>query len=255
MAPSRGIALKSQGELALMREAGRVNALALAAAKAAIRAGATTADVDAAAADALKKHHAKPAFLGYGQPPYPAVTCVSVNEELVHGIPGKRRLREGDLVSVDCGAILGGFVGDSAFSVVVGEPSPLQRKLLEVTQAALAAAIDQMRPGRKTGDVSAAMQRTVEAAGFYVVRNYTSHGIGRAMHEDPPVPNYMRPGTGAPLRPGMTIAIEPMVLVGTMDTRVLADEWTVVSADGSLTAHFEHTVAVTEGDPVILTVP
>jgi methionyl aminopeptidase len=255
MVPSRSITLKSTRELTFMREAGRVNALALEAAKAAIRAGATTADVDAAAAEVLKKHRAKPAFLGYGQPPYPAVTCISINEELVHGIPGKRKIREGDLVSVDCGSIVDGYVGDSAFSVVVGDPSPLLRRLLEATERALYAAIDQMRPGRKTGDVSAAMQRTVEQAGFHVVRNYTSHGIGRAMHEEPSVPNYMKPGQGVLLRPGMTIAIEPMVLVGTMETRVLADEWTVVSADGSMTAHFEHTVAVTEGEPMILTRP
>jgi methionyl aminopeptidase len=255
MAPSRGIALKSTRELALMREAGRVNALALAAAKSVIQAGVTTAEIDAAAAEVLKKHHAKPAFLGYGEPPYPAVTCVSVNEELVHGIPGKRKIREGDIVSVDCGDILEGYVGDSAFSVVVGEPTPVLRRLMEATQKALADAIDQMRPGRKTGDVSAAMQRTVEQAGFHIVRNYTSHGIGRAMHEEPSVPNYMKPGTGVLLRPGMTIAIEPMVLVGTMETRVLADRWTVVSADGSMTAHFEHTVAVTDGEPMILTLP
>jgi methionyl aminopeptidase len=255
MVPSRGITLKSTRELTLMREAGRVNALALAAAKAAIRAEVTTAEVDAAAADVLKKHHAKSAFLGYGDPPYPAVTCISVNEELVHGIPGKRKIREGDIVSVDCGCILDGYVGDSAFSVAVGEPSPLLRRLLEATERALVVAIDQMRTGRKTGDVSAAMQRTVEQAGFYVVRNYTSHGIGRAMHEEPAVPNYMKPGTGVLLRPGMTIAIEPMVLVGTMETRVLADQWTVVAADGSMTAHFEHTVAVTDGEPMVLTLP
>ncbi|MGD0175056.1 MAG: M24 family metallopeptidase, partial [Anaerolineales bacterium] len=170
MVPSRGIALKSTRELTLMREAGRVNALALEAAKAVIHAGVTTADIDAAAAEVLKKHRARPAFLGYGDPPYPAVTCVSVNEELVHGIPGKKKIREGDIVSVDCGAIIDGYVGDSAFSVVVGDPSSLLRRLMEATQQALVAAIDQMRPGRKTGDVSAAMQRTVEQAGFHVVR-------------------------------------------------------------------------------------
>jgi methionyl aminopeptidase len=178
-----------------------------------------------------------------------------VNEELVHGIPGKKKIREGDIVSVDCGSIVDGYVGDSAFSVVVGEPSPLLRLLLEATEKALADAIDQMRPGRKTGDVSAAMQRTAEQAGFHVVRNYTSHGIGRLMHEEPSVPNYMKPGQGVLLRPGMTIALEPMVLVGTMETRVLADQWTVVAADGSMTAHFEHTVAVTDGEPMILTLP
>ena len=238
-----------------MREAGRVNALALEAAKAAIRPGATTADVDAAAADVIKKHGAKPAFLGYGTPPYPAVICISVNEELVHGIPGKRRIREGDLVSVDCGSVFEGYVGDSAFSVAVGEPDDLTRRLLAATEAALEAVIAEMQPGKKTGDLSAAMQRVAEAAGFYLVRNYTSHGVGRAMHEEPQVPNYMKPGTGAVLRPGMTIALEPMVIAGTPETRVLADQWTVVSADGSRTAHFEHTVAVTDGEPLILTLP
>jgi methionyl aminopeptidase len=255
MTLARGITLKSTRELAIMREAGRVNALALDAAKAAIRPGATTAEIDAAAAEVLKKHNAKPAFLGYGAPPYPAVTCISVNEELVHGIPGKRRIREGDLVSVDCGSIVGGYVGDSAFSVIVGEPDAVARRLLDVTEQALYAAIDEMRPGKKTGDVSAAMQRTAEQAGFFMVRCYTSHGVGRAMHEEPQVPNYMKPGQGVPLRPGMTIAIEPMVIAGTMETKVLADQWTVVSADGSLTAHFEHTVAVTDGEPMILTLP
>lgn len=238
-----------------MREAGRVNALALEAAKAAIRVGATTADVDQAAAEILKKNGAKPAFLGYGQPPYPAVTCISVNEELVHGIPGKQRLKEGDVVSVDCGAILGGYVGDSAFTVIIGKGSALARKLVAAAEKALAAAIEEMRPGRWTGDVSAAMQRTAEEAGFFVVRDYTSHGIGRNMHEEPQVPNYMKSGSGTRLLPGMTIALEPMLLAGTKETRVLADHWTVVSADGSLTAHCEHTVAVTDGDPVILTLP
>jgi methionyl aminopeptidase len=255
MASARGITLKSTRELAIMREAGRVNALALAAARAAIRPGATTAEVDAAAAEVLKKHHAKPAFLGYGSPPYPAVTCISVNEELVHGIPGKRKIREGDLVSVDCGSIVEGFVGDSAFSVVAGQAQETAHRLLETTEKALYAAIEEMRPGKKTGDVSAAMQRTAEKEGFFMVRNYTSHGVGRAMHEDPQVPNYMKPGQGVLLRPGMTIAIEPMVIAGTMDTKVLADRWTVVSADGSWTAHFEHTVAVTDGEPLILTLP
>jgi methionyl aminopeptidase len=255
MAASRGIELKSGAELERMREAGRVNALALEAAKAVLRPGATTADADEAAAETLKKHGAKPAFLGYGSPPYPAVICISVNEELVHGIPGKRRLREGDLVSVDCGAILDGFVGDAAFTVILGEGSELARRLVDTAYRALDAAIDKMRPGNWTGDVSAAMQGTAEADGFFMVRDYTSHGIGRRMHEDPQVPNYMKPGRGIRLQAGMTIALEPMVLAGTMETRVLADGWTVVSNDGSLTAHCEHTVAVTSGEPQIMTLP
>jgi methionyl aminopeptidase len=255
MAGSRGITLKSKKELEIMREAGRVNALALQAAREAIRPGNTTADVDAAAHEALKRHQASPAFLGYGTPPYPAVTCISINEELVHGIPGRRKIQSGDLVSVDCGAIVGGYVGDSAISVLVGEVSPLAKRLSEVTEQALAAAIEEMRPGHTIGDVSAAMQKVAESAGFHMVRDYTSHGVGRKMHEAPTVPNYMKPGEGVALRPGMTIAIEPMIMVGTDETKVLADRWTVVSADGSLAAHWEHTVAVTEGEPWILTLP
>jgi methionyl aminopeptidase len=251
----RGITIKSARELALMREAGRVNALALEAAKKTIHPGVTTAEIDAAAVEIIKKNNAKPAFLGYGTPPYPAATCISVNEELVHGIPGRRRIQNGDVVSVDCGSIVEGYVGDSAITVAVGEPGPLVRRLLETTQQALQAAIDQMVAGKRTGDVSAAMVRATEAAGFHLVRDYTSHGIGRRLHEEPQVPNYMKEGQGALLRLGMTIALEPMVLVGTMETNVLADQWTVVSADGSLTAHFEHTVAVTEKGPWILTVP
>lgn len=238
-----------------MREAGRVNALALQAARAAIRPGATTADVDAAAADVIKKHGAQPTFLGYGEPPYPAVTCVSVNEELVHGIPGKRRLREGDLVSVDCGTTLEGYVGDAAITVPVGEPSDLAKRLMAAAEAALREVIAKMRPGFTTGDLSTAMQQVAEAAGFFMVRDYTSHGVGRQMHEAPTVPNYMKPGSGVALRPGMTIALEPMIIVGTSETKVLRDHWTVVSADGSLTAHVEHSVAVTDGEPVVLTLP
>jgi methionyl aminopeptidase len=255
MVSPRGITLKSARELALMREAGRVNALALEAARKIIRPGVTTAEIDASAVEILQKNNAKPAFLGYGSPPYPAATCISVNEELVHGIPGKRRIQKGDVVSVDCGSIVEGYVGDSAITVAVGDPSPLVRRLLETTEKALQAAIAQMEAGKRTGDVSAAMVHAVEAEGFFLVRNYTSHGIGRRLHEEPQVPNYMKEGQGVLLRLGMAIALEPMVLVGTMETNVLADQWTVVSADGSLTAHIEHTVAVTEKGPWILTLP
>ncbi len=249
----RGITLKTAEELAIMREAGRINALALAAARAAIRPGVTTAEIDAAAAEVIRRNGAKPAFLGYGEPPFPAVTTVSVNEELVHGIPGKRKLREGDIVSVDCGTVFDGYVGDSAFSAGVGKISPQAQELLRVTEAALAAGIARMVVGNRTGDVSAAIQQMVEQAGFFVVRDYTGHGVGRAMHEDPQVPNYGQAGRGVPLREGMTLALEPMVLVGTNETAVLDNHWTVVSADGSLTAHFEHTVAVTAKGPQILT--
>jgi methionyl aminopeptidase len=245
--------LKSAREIERMREAGRVTALALQAAREVIRPGATTAEIDAAARAVLHSHGAKAAFLGYGEPPFPAVTTVSVNEELVHGIPGSRRLREGDIVSVDCGAIVDGFVGDAAITVGVGKISPEAQRLIEVTEEALWAGIDEMQPGRRTGDVSAAIQRTVEAGGFNVVREYTGHGVGRRMHEDPQVPNYGTAGKGMVLRTGMTIALEPMVLAGRPETRVLDDLWTVVSADGKLTAHFEHSVAVRDEGPLVLT--
>jgi methionyl aminopeptidase len=172
---------------------------------------------------------------------------------LVHGIPGPRTIKDGDLVSLDCGVLYQGFYGDAALSVGVGRYSSEVGRLLEVTEQALAAGIEMMRPGKRTGDVSAAIQKYVEGHGYHVVREYTSHGIGRSMHEDPAVPNHGKAGKGSLLRPGMTIALEPMVLAGTHETRVLPDQWTVVSKDGSLTAHFEHTVAVTEGDPIILT--
>lgn len=256
MSWDQNVIIKSAAELALMREAGRVNSLALAAVKDLVRLGTTTADLDAAAAEVIRKHGGKPVFKGYPGPyPYPATICASINDELVHGIPGKRKLKEGDIISVDCGTLLEGFVGDSAFTAGVGEISSQAQKLLEVTEKSLYLGIEQMRAGRRTGDVSAAIQQYVESQGFHVTREYTGHGVGRRMHEGPQVPNYGTAGRGVLLRPGMTIALEPMVLVGTPRTRVLPDQWTVVSADGSLTAHFEHSVAVTDGDPWILTLP
>ncbi|MEZ0395096.1 MAG: type I methionyl aminopeptidase [Anaerolineales bacterium] len=250
----RDIRIKTPAEIERMRAAGRLNAMALAAVRELLQPGVTTADLNAAAEEVLRKHDAYSPFKNYGQPPYPASICVSINEELVHGIPGKRKLKEGDIVSVDCGTVLDGYVGDSAFTAGVGEISPLARKLLEVTEQALYVGIAMMRVGNKTGDISAAIQQFVEAHGFHVTRQYTGHGVGRSMHEGPQVPNYGTPGTGVPLQAGMTIALEPMVLVGTHRTRVLPDQWTVISADRSLTAHFEHSVAVTEGEPLILTV-
>jgi methionyl aminopeptidase len=172
---------------------------------------------------------------------------------MVHGIPGKRKLREGDLVSIDCGTIFNGFVADSAFSTGVGETSEEVKHLMEVTEKALEIGIGKMLAGNRIGDVSAAIQSYVESFGYHVPREYTGHGVGRQMHEGPQVPNYGLPGRGMVLRPGLTIALEPMVLVGTHLTKVKEDQWTVVSQDGSLTAHFEHTVAVTENDPQILT--
>ena len=256
MSSDRQIHIKSPGELKIMRQAGRINAEILATMKNLIQPGVSTADLNAAAEDVLKKHGCYSPFKGYSQPPFPASICTSVNEELVHGIPSKKRiLREGDIISVDCGTVFEGFVGDSALTFAVGEVSPLAKRLMEITEGALVAAIDKMRVGNRTGDISAAIQNYVESRGLHVTREYTSHGVGRQMHEGPMVPNFGTAGTGTPLRPGMTIAIEPMVLVGTHETRTLRDQWTVVSADKSLTAHFEHSVAVTEGEPLILTVP
>jgi methionyl aminopeptidase len=256
MSWERNIVIKSSQEVAALREAGRINARALEAVRQLIRPGVTTAELDAAAEEVIRKHGASPTFKGYpGPSPYPASICVSINEQLVHGIPGKRKLQAGDIVSVDCGSTFEGFVGDSAFTSGVGEISTQARRLIEVTEQALYKGINLMRDGNRVGDISATIQVFVESAGFNVTREYTGHGVGRQMHEGPQVPNYGTAGRGPVLRQGMTIALEPMVLVGTSQTRVLLDQWTVVSADGSLTAHWEHSVAITEGEPLILTLP
>jgi methionyl aminopeptidase len=255
MAWDRQINIKSSEEIAVMREAGRINAEAIHAAISIIKPGTTTADVNAAAEEVLKKYGVYSPFKGYPGPyPYPASVCVSVNEELVHGIPGKRKLKEGDIVSLDCGTVYNGFVGDSAITVGVGEISSKAKKLLEVTEKALAVGIEQMVAGNHVSDIGAAIQKYVESNHMNVVREYTGHGVGRKMHEGPAVPNYGVPGRGMELRNGMTIAIEPMVMLGSYRTRVMQDEWTVSSADGELTAHFEHSIAITENGPLILTV-
>lgn len=250
----RPIVIKNPPEIATMREAGRVNALVLKSVKEMIRPGIVTEELNALAEEIINKNGGIPAFKNYPGPyPYPATLTISVNEELVHGIPGKRVLMEGDIVSIDCGTILDGFVADSAFTVGVGEISSDVQHLLDVTEKALFIGIEKMRPGNRVGDVSAAIQTFVEDHNFHVPREYTGHGVGRKMHEGPLVPNFGTSGRGIPLREGITVAIEPMVLVGTPRTKVLNDQWTVVSADGSLTAHFEHSVAVTDGEPLILT--
>jgi methionyl aminopeptidase len=255
MSWERQINVKSPAEIKIMREAGRINAAVLAAVRERLQPGVTTADLNAAAEEALKSHGCISPFKDYGQPPFPASITVCINDEMVHGIPHpKRKLKEGDIVSIDCGTIFEGFVADSAFTAGVGEISPQAANLLEVTQGALYAGIENMRKGRRTGDISAAIQNYVESHGLHVTREYTGHGVGRKMHEGPQVPNIGIAGSGLLLRPGITIALEPMVLIGTHETRVLPDKWTVASADGSLTAHFEHTIAVTEGEPLILTV-
>lgn len=255
MISRRAVVIKSPQEIEIMRKAGRINALALDTVKDMIRPGITTAELDRAASEVIQKHGAKPAFKGYPGPyPFPATITVSINEELVHGIPGKRKLNEGDIVSIDCGTILDGYVADSAFTVGVGKISPAAQRLLEVTEEALYLGISKMVAGNRVGDVSAEIQKHVDLHGYHVPREYTGHGVGREMHEGPNVPNYGVKGRGLLLKRGVTIALEPMVLVGTHQTRVLDDDWTVVSADGSLTAHFEHSVAVMDGEPLLLTV-
>ena len=255
MSWERSVVLKTKSEIEVMRQAGRINAEALAATRAALLDGVTTAELDDLAAAVIRKHGAKPAFLGVmGAYPYPATITASVNEELVHGIPGKRKLRNGDIVSIDCGTIFEGFVADSAYTAGVGEISIEAQRLIEVTEQSLAVGISMLRDGNRVGDVGFAIQQFAEGEGYYLTREYTGHGVGRSMWEGPQVPNYGTKGRGMVLREGMVIAVEPMLLVGTARTKVLPDQWTVVSADGSLTAHYEHSIAITDGEPYILTV-
>jgi methionyl aminopeptidase len=236
-----------------MRRAGRVVAEMHERIRDAIRPGITTADLDRIGRDVLERHGATSNFLGYGHPPFPAVICSSPNEVLVHGIPGPRVLDEGDIVSIDCGAIVDGWHGDAAFTAGVGEITPELQRLVDTAEASLQAGIAQLRAGRRLGDLGHAVQTVIEAAGFSVVRDYVGHGIGRAMHERPDVPNYGSPGTGLDVVVGNVFAVEPMLIAGGPDTMVLDDDWTVVSADGSWCAHAEHTIAVTDDGPDILT--
>jgi methionyl aminopeptidase len=250
------ITLKSPSEIEKMRHASRIVAEVLGMMREQVAPGVTTAELDDMAEDIIRGHNAIPSFLGYPPGsvyPFPATICASINEELVHGIPGPRVLQEGDIISIDVGAILDGYHGDAAVTLPVGQISPETQELLNVTEGALYAGISAAKVGNRSGDVSAAIQSYVESHGYNVVREYTGHGIGRSMHEDPQVPNYGEPGKGVPLRPGMTIALEPMVLAGDRYVRVLDDHWTVVSDDGELTAHFEHSIAITNGDAEILT--
>lgn len=251
------IIIKSKDEREKMRESGHIVAETLAELRAAVRPGITTDDIDALAVAALKERGAKSSSLGYRQGPYryPASLCTSVNDEIVHGIPGKRELQEGDLVSIDLAASYNGWHADSAITVPVGKVSAEVQRLLKVTEDALYRGIAAARAGNRLQDISRAIQQYVESAGFSIVRQYGGHGVGRSMHEDPQgVLNYVEPGYPNPvLKPGMVIAIEPMVNMGAKETRVLSDNWTVATADGSYSAHFEHTVAITEGDADILT--
>ncbi len=234
-----------------MQEAGRVVAAVLAALTKAIAPGITTAELDAIAMEEFKRHGAIPSFKGYRG--FPASICVSVNDEVVHGIPGKRVLQEGDLVALDVGAIVNGFQGDAAVTVAVGQIDTEAQRLLDVGQGALNAGIAAARHGAWLGDVSAAIQSYVESRGFSVVREYVGHGIGREMHEDPQIPNFGSPGQGPKLQNNMTLALEPMVNAGGWRTKVKSDNWTVVTADGSLSVHFEHTIAVNGSEPKVLT--
>jgi methionyl aminopeptidase len=247
------IMIKTPQEIEKMRRSGQVVREILEHVRKFVKPGATTQDLEVAAVQKMDELGAKPAFKGYRG--YPCVLCTSVNEEVVHGIPSAERvLRDGDIVSIDTGVIIDGFYGDSAITVAVGEKvNPKTKKLLEVTQASLASGIEAIRPGATLGDVGAAVQEVVEASGFSVVREFVGHGIGTRLHEDPQVPNYGRRGQGQKLRTGMVIAIEPMVNAGKPEVQVLSDGWTAVTQDGSLSAHFEHTVAVTDEGAVILT--
>jgi len=249
------ITLKSAGEINKMRQAGQIVAEVLEKMREQVAPGVTTAELNELAESVIYKYNAIPSFKGYppgSAHPFPASICASVNEELVHGIPGPRVLREGDIISIDVGAVLNGYHGDAAVTLPVGQISPEAQRLLEVTEGALYEGIAAAGAGNWSGDISAAIQSYVESRGYNVVREYTGHGIGRDMHEDPQVPNHGQPGRGVPLRRGMTIALEPMVLIGDSCVRVLNDRWTVVSCDGKLTGHFEHTIAVTDGEAEIL---
>lgn len=241
-----------------MRQAGRIVAAVLETMGEKVRPGVSTAELDAIAEEIITRNGAIPSFKGYpggrNGNDFPASICASINEELVHGIPSRRRtLKEGDIISVDVGAIYKGWHGDAAITLPVGKISQETARLLEVTEGALQVGIKQSLSGGYTGDVSWAIQMYVESRGFSVVRNYTGHGIGRRMHEEPQVPNYGHRGSGVPIKRGMTFALEPMVNIGTWETRVLDDGWTVVTADNQLSAHFEHTLAVTDGEAEILT--
>jgi methionyl aminopeptidase len=246
------IIIKSEREIAAMRQAGRIVATVMKMLKLYLRAGMKTKELDMLAAKELEKLGAKASFKGYRG--FPASLCVSINDEIVHGIPGERVLNDGDIVSLDLGAIYNGFQGDGAMTVAVGEISSQARKLVKTTEGALMAGIAVAYSGARLGDVSATIQDYAESRGFSVVREYTGHGIGQEMHEEPQVPNFGRLGEGPELKKGMTLALEPMVNAGDWRTRLGSDHWVVFTADGSLSAHFEHTILITDGEPEVLTV-
>ena len=245
------IIVKSTEELAVMRQAGRIVGAVLEILSRQVKSGMKTKELDIIAAREVEKLGAKPSFKGYRG--FPAALCVSINDEIVHGIPGERVLREGDIVSLDFGAIYNGFQGDAAITVAVGKVTPEAKRLIETTESSLEAGVVAARPGATLGDISAAIQNYAESRGYSVVREYTGHGIGREMHEEPQIPNFGLPGTGPVLKRGMTLALEPMVNAGDWHTRLGDDHWTVLTADGSLSPHFEHTIAIIDYEPEVLT--
>lgn len=245
------ITIKNDRDIEKMKAAGHVVSVCHQRIEAAVAPGVTTGELDAIVVDTLKEHNALASFLGYNG--FPASICASVNEEIVHGFPGKRVLRDGDIIAVDIGAIVNGWHGDSAWTYAVGEISPAAAKLLRDTEQALRIGVAEARAGNRLGAIGHAIEQYAAPLGYGIVRGYGGHGIGRRMHEDPHVPNFGSANYGPILRPGMTFAIEPMLNIGTEETEVLSDDWTVVTADGSLSAHFEFTVAVTDGDPLVLT--
>jgi methionyl aminopeptidase len=247
------IVIKSRDEIVIMREAGRIVAETLQLLVDRLRPGLVEKELDELVRKEFKKRGVVPTFLGYFG--YPATVCVSVNDEIVHGIPGTREIKEGDIVSIDLGCTYKGFVADSAVTVGVGKISPEAQRLIDVTHEALWRGIGAARAGARVGDIGHAIQTFVESQGYSVVREYVGHGVGRQMHEEPQIPNYGSPNSGQVLRPGMVIAIEPMVNVGDWRTKRDSDNWTVRTADGSLSAHFEHTLAITEGEAEVLTLP
>jgi methionyl aminopeptidase len=245
------IVLKSAPEIEKMSQAGRIVAEALEELRHLTKPGISTKELDRFAEDFIIRNGAKPAFKGYRN--FPATLCTSVNDQVVHGIPSNRTLQEGDIIGLDLGAIVDGYYGDAAITVPVGKVDPKIERLIAVTEEALRRAIGQMKNGNRLSDISYAIQSYVEGAGYSVVRDFVGHGIGRELHEEPQVPNFGNPGEGPRLKVGMVLAIEPMVNMGSSSVRILSDHWTAVTQDGSLSAHFEHTIALTEDGPVILT--
>ncbi len=245
------ITIKSEKELIYMRDAGRVVAETFEILRDMVKPGVSTKELDTKAEDFIRSQGASPAFKGYGG--FPATLCTSVNEEVVHGIPSLKKLENGDIISIDCGAVINGFVGDSALTLPVGAVSSEAQELLRVTEESLYAGIAKAVEGNRLSDISHSVQQCVESQGMSVVRDYVGHGIGSKMHEDPQIPNYGPPGRGPRLKKGMTLAIEPMVNLGTFEVRTLSDNWTVVTLDSRLSAHFEHTIAITDDTPEILT--